>query len=131
MFRNADRGLEPSFKFNRLFFGAIICVLMVTWKIVSGKKRMKGTRAPPGPKGWPIIGNFFDMPSVDQYLTFVNWGKKYGMLICPAAFNYVDAGTGVDLRGRSRIESLGTAYTRTKLPSSNFRSPRQKKRNLF
>ncbi|KAG2102493.1 cytochrome P450 [Suillus discolor] len=35
---------------------------------------------PPGPPGWPLIGNILDMPHirVKPWLTFATWGKKYG-----------------------------------------------------
>ncbi|OAX31420.1 cytochrome P450 [Rhizopogon vinicolor AM-OR11-026] len=33
---------------------------------------------PPGPPGWPLIGNILDMPHVQPWLTFAEWGKKYG-----------------------------------------------------
>jgi hypothetical protein len=33
---------------------------------------------PPGPSGWPLIGNIPDMPDVKPWLVFAEWGKKYG-----------------------------------------------------
>ncbi|KAG9317635.1 cytochrome P450 [Chiua virens] len=33
---------------------------------------------PPGPKGLPLVGNIADMPSVKPWLTFTQWGQKYG-----------------------------------------------------
>ena len=36
---------------------------------------------PPGPKGMPLVGNIADMPSVKPWLTFAQWGQKYGK--CP------------------------------------------------
>ncbi|KAG2117033.1 cytochrome P450 [Suillus discolor] len=33
---------------------------------------------PPGPQGWPLIGNILDMPRVKPWLTFTEWGQKYG-----------------------------------------------------
>ncbi|GLB41345.1 putative cytochrome P450 family protein [Lyophyllum shimeji] len=33
---------------------------------------------PPGPRGLPIIGNVADMPSKKDWLTFAEWGRKYG-----------------------------------------------------
>ncbi|KAG0699878.1 cytochrome P450 [Suillus ampliporus] len=35
-------------------------------------------RYPPGPPGWPLIGNVTDMPHIKPWLTFAEWGKKYG-----------------------------------------------------
>jgi len=36
------------------------------------------TPYPPGPRGWPLIGNVLDMPRVKPWLTFTEWGQKYG-----------------------------------------------------
>lgn len=33
---------------------------------------------PPGPPGRPLVGNIPDMPQVKPWLTFTEWGKKYG-----------------------------------------------------
>ncbi|KAG1741078.1 cytochrome P450 [Suillus lakei] len=33
---------------------------------------------PPGPPGWPLIGNVPDIPHTKAWLTFAEWGKKYG-----------------------------------------------------
>ncbi|KAG2070199.1 cytochrome P450 [Suillus decipiens] len=35
---------------------------------------------PPGPRGWPLIGNIRDMPQIKPWLTFAEWGKKYGAI---------------------------------------------------
>ena len=34
---------------------------------------------PPGPKRLPLIGNLLDMPSEQEWLTFAQWGEKWGM----------------------------------------------------
>ncbi|KAH0589273.1 hypothetical protein H2248_005036 [Termitomyces sp. 'cryptogamus'] len=36
---------------------------------------------PPGPKGFPIIGNLLDIPTSFQWNTYTEWAKKYGDLI--------------------------------------------------
>ncbi|KAJ7664865.1 cytochrome P450 [Mycena rosella] len=33
---------------------------------------------PPGPKGWPLIGNVFDMPKSHSWKLFAQWGDVYG-----------------------------------------------------
>ena len=43
-------------------------------------RRQVLSKLPPGPKGWPIIGNIFDMPLEYPWFTYATWGKKYGPL---------------------------------------------------
>ncbi|KAG1858341.1 cytochrome P450 [Suillus tomentosus] len=33
---------------------------------------------PPGPLGWPLIGNIQAIPHIKPWFTFTEWGKKYG-----------------------------------------------------
>ena len=40
----------------------------------------KSPSLPPGPKGLPLVGNIFDMPSEKEWLTFAKWGETYGRL---------------------------------------------------
>jgi hypothetical protein len=34
---------------------------------------------PPGPRGLPIIGHFLTFPKNFVWLTFTEWGQKYGI----------------------------------------------------
>jgi len=36
------------------------------------------SRLPPGPRGYPIVGNFFDFPSTQPWKQFGAWGQQYG-----------------------------------------------------
>lgn len=36
---------------------------------------------PPGPKPLPFLGNLFDIPTIKPWLTYANWGKKFGDII--------------------------------------------------
>ena len=35
---------------------------------------------PPGPKGYPIVGNLFDLPPTHPWEKFAEFGKQYGAL---------------------------------------------------
>ena len=38
-------------------------------------------KLPPGPRGYPIIGNLLEMTTAGQWLKFTEWQKKYGQLV--------------------------------------------------
>ncbi|KAJ7194939.1 cytochrome P450 [Mycena pura] len=38
-------------------------------------------RLPPGPTGYPFIGNVFDMPKSHSWKTFAKWGEQYGGIV--------------------------------------------------
>ncbi|KAG1876536.1 cytochrome P450 [Suillus subalutaceus] len=38
------------------------------------------TSYPPGPRGWPLVGNIQAIPQIKPWLTIAEWGKKYGAI---------------------------------------------------
>ena len=42
------------------------------------KGNPKGLPLPPGPKGYPLIGNLFKFPIVSPWLVYEEWCKTYG-----------------------------------------------------
>ena len=53
--------------------------------ILGGAALVRLTRArshphlPPGPKGYPIVGNLFDLPPTHAWEKFGEWGRQYGV----------------------------------------------------
>ncbi|TFK41265.1 cytochrome P450 [Crucibulum laeve] len=62
-----------------VFYTALL-VSLVYWRWRSYKRR-RGLPLPPGPKGWPIIGNVYDIPHDHAWLTYAQWGKTFGDII--------------------------------------------------
>ncbi len=38
-------------------------------------------RLPPGPAGYPIVGNLFQFPKQTAWLTLAEWAKQYGIAL--------------------------------------------------
>ena len=45
--------------------------------------RRRRSDLPPGPKGYPIVGNLFDLPSTHVWEKCGEFGKQYGALSFP------------------------------------------------
>ncbi|KAI0267111.1 cytochrome P450 [Gloeopeniophorella convolvens] len=47
-------------------------------------RKLLGKRAlplPPGPKGWPLIGNLLEIPKTNLSRTYTEWGRLYGGMV--------------------------------------------------
>ncbi|KAG2362235.1 cytochrome P450 [Suillus spraguei] len=99
---------------------------------------------PPGPRGLPLVGNFLDIPRINTWLTFTEWGQKYGDI------------THIEVLGRHMIvlnsfktavkmmDSKGTLYSdrpvipmagelvgwKDSLPFLSYDLSRQQRRNI-
>ncbi|KAH8114938.1 cytochrome P450 [Phellopilus nigrolimitatus] len=58
----------------------VICVLTLSW-ISSKKSQSSRHDLFPGPPAEPILGHLRIMPAEFQWLTFADWGKKFGDVI--------------------------------------------------
>ncbi|KAF9458367.1 cytochrome P450 [Collybia nuda] len=56
----------------------IAVVSLILWRVF---RKRPGLPLPPGPKGYPIIGNFFDMPREFAWLEYDRWFKVYGDMV--------------------------------------------------
>ena len=67
-------GIYPYFKLAALFFS-----VMLFRQLKKGRDRNpNGLPLPPGPKGYLLIGNLFDMPVHNSWIVYDEWRKTYG-----------------------------------------------------
>ncbi|KAL5809387.1 hypothetical protein ACOSQ3_030078 [Xanthoceras sorbifolium] len=59
---------------SRLFFSAALFLLLINWKKCGNDKR------PPGPPGWPVIGNILDLGPL-PHRDFYELRSKYGPVL--------------------------------------------------
>ncbi|KAH6917900.1 cytochrome P450 98A3 [Coprinopsis sp. MPI-PUGE-AT-0042] len=55
-------------------------VLVYILKLVTSKRKQNPRRLPypPGPKGYPIVGNLFQLPAHKPWLAYKEFGRQYG-----------------------------------------------------
>jgi hypothetical protein len=69
-------GTYPYYKLAALLFSVI---LFRHWQMKKGRySNQNGLPLPPGPKGYPLIGNLFDMPVDKPWIVYDEWRKTYG-----------------------------------------------------
>ena len=67
-------GIYPYYKLAALFFGVVLFR-----QLKKGRDgNPNGLPLPPGPKGYPLIGNLFDMPADKPWVVYDEWRKIYG-----------------------------------------------------
>ena len=69
-------------------------------------------RLPPGPRGYPIVGNFFDLASTQVWKQFSAWGKQYG--------GFTSAQLSRDSHFDADVDSLALVYTRARHAHQHF-----------
>ena len=69
--------LRPGNMLN-LFFLDVTATSLLLWIIykVAGKRRRE--RFPPGPKPLPFVGNLFDVPHEQEWVTYGRWNDTWG-----------------------------------------------------
>lgn len=63
--------MEPTHFFT-VFLCSVVLLKLLKWLLTPELP------LPPGPKGYPIIGNLLRMPSQTPWRTFSEWSKVYG-----------------------------------------------------
>ena len=69
-------GIYPYYKLAALFFSVMLFRQLKKGRDVNPN----GLPLPPGPKGYPLIGNLFDMPAPVRkpWVVYDEWRKTYG-----------------------------------------------------
>ncbi|KAF9044365.1 cytochrome P450 [Panaeolus papilionaceus] len=66
---------------NLQYVAAAIALAFLARWMDDRKRNPRRLPYPPGPRGYPLIGSLFDVPTEQPWLGYSNWGKKYGDMI--------------------------------------------------
>ena len=88
--------------------------------------RQKRRSLPPGPRGYPLIGNLFDLPREKEWLTYAEWGKKYGKPTTDRLTLTTALMTEIPhlVRGRPLPERVWQVHSRSQQRRSRYRPAR-------
>ncbi|KAJ3510929.1 hypothetical protein NLJ89_g4394 [Agrocybe chaxingu] len=73
----ATLGLVQRYPYHTITASLFILVV----KALFFRKRASSLPLPPGPKGYPLVGNIFDIPTDKPWLVYNEWAKIYGDMI--------------------------------------------------
>lgn len=65
---------------NLVSVSLLAAFLLLVLKLVTGKKNGAGQKLPPGPPGWPVVGNMFQLGILPQK-TLYDLRSKYGPVV--------------------------------------------------
>jgi hypothetical protein len=57
---------------------SLVSVVFGCAALVPLARRRSRSHLPPGPKGYPIVGNLLDLPPTHVWEKFGAWGRQYG-----------------------------------------------------
>ncbi|KJA22222.1 hypothetical protein HYPSUDRAFT_202249 [Hypholoma sublateritium FD-334 SS-4] len=61
-----------------IYFALLATTAIIFLSFFRKYRTSKNLPLPPGPKGWPLIGNLLDMPSQSEWITYHKWSKELG-----------------------------------------------------
>ncbi|KAI0347291.1 cytochrome P450 [Trametopsis cervina] len=66
---------------TKIFLDAALLLVAVLVLRTFANWKKQPAPYPPGPKGYPLIGNLLDMPALYPWRTFTDWGDRFGDII--------------------------------------------------
>lgn len=64
----------------------VIALALTGLVIIRLYARNASTPLPPGPKGWPLLGNLLEIPTAKEWFAFAALGEKWGKVTLARQF---------------------------------------------
>ncbi|KAH6891595.1 cytochrome P450 [Coprinopsis sp. MPI-PUGE-AT-0042] len=71
--------VEVAYHEHPFVIASLLAVTLILLRVAL--RRIQAAPLPPGPRGYPLIGNALDIPSEHPWETYRDWSKKYGDVI--------------------------------------------------
>ena len=74
-------------------YASLVTILLFFFVKRNVENRQRNPRhlpLPPGPKGYPLIGSLFDVPTEKPWITYNEWAKTYGKFSGPPSSQLYD-----------------------------------------
>ncbi|KAI9431010.1 cytochrome P450 [Lactarius psammicola] len=69
------------FSLIRIIDVSVLLSFLIAFRAIHRYRRRRGLPYPPGPPGWPVIGNVLDVPPTSPWLAHTEFSKKYGHIV--------------------------------------------------
>ncbi|KAF8268841.1 cytochrome P450 [Lactarius quietus] len=69
------------FSLIHIIDGAALLSFLIAFRAIHQYQRKRNFPSPPGPPGWPLIGNLLDLSPTFPWLAFTKYSKKYGHIV--------------------------------------------------
>ncbi|KZT12901.1 cytochrome P450 [Laetiporus sulphureus 93-53] len=91
--------------------GAALLAIFLTARIVQRRRSASAPHLPPGPKGWPMLGNLLDLPISHEWKTFSEWSDRWGDIMSIQLLNQPIVIISSSTRAMEMLEKKSAIYS--------------------
>ncbi|KAI0295091.1 cytochrome P450 [Multifurca ochricompacta] len=104
--------MAPTVSLGYLWLDVVALALFtfIARAYVSARAHKRGLKYPPGPSGLPLLGNLLDIPQHNPWVTYAEWGKRYGDVTSVSVLGRLIVFVNTARAAKVLFERTGTRY---------------------